>query len=147
MSFLDLPLEEVLRIAVDRAVSKFALSIKELTEDHRQGPDSDDGHLPTARWVHSEAGVDMARAYLLRACWRQFIPWLPEELCPTGTPPDFRMHYGRLAKQLLLESLSQRGLLKEAKQLLDESAEFFDSDYSDAFVSSQMRAWLCERGL
>lgn len=47
----------------------------------------------------------MARAYLLRACWQLHVPWLPEELCPTAEPPDFRMYYGQKARQLLLDEL------------------------------------------
>ena len=112
-----------------------------------QDAEEEDRLIFTARWVCSEAGLGMAVGYLLQACWRQFIPWLPEDLRPTAMPPDFRMHYGRLAKRLFLQELE--ALLEVQKSGMLHAEAFLclsDSD-DDALLPSRMHTWFSHRGL
>lgn len=141
---IDSANQEVLKLAVDQVVNDFAGLVDRLSSGSAENDDDD--LLPTARWTCSEAGIEMAWAYLLRACWRKRIPWLPEELCPTADPPDFRMYYGRLCKQLLHQALARAsGAARKALPFLVGSSGK-DAD-SDAFLPHEMRSWLAERGL
>mmetsp|Transcript_33147 Transcript_33147/g.105435 ORF Transcript_33147/g.105435 Transcript_33147/m.105435 type:complete len:87 (+) Transcript_33147:382-642(+) len=81
-----------------------------------------------------------ARMFLLRACWRLHVPWLPEELCPTAHPPDFRMHYGGAAKSALLDALIRLGQHDVASLIVAGTAN------SDAFVPRDVAEWLAARG-
>eukprot|EP00929_Paragymnodinium_shiwhaense_P066826 TRINITY_DN33574_c0_g1_i2.p1 TRINITY_DN33574_c0_g1~~TRINITY_DN33574_c0_g1_i2.p1 ORF type:complete len:821 (+),score=216.05 TRINITY_DN33574_c0_g1_i2:87-2549(+) len=95
----------------------------------------------TAAAVRTAGGATHARAYLLRACWRKRIPWLPEELCPTAEPPDFRMHYGSTCKRLLLDALIERGQHDAASLLLGAGP-----GDSDAIVPEDISDWLQAHG-
>ncbi|CAJ1354810.1 unnamed protein product, partial [Effrenium voratum] len=136
---IDVCNQKVLGGAVDRAVADFALCARQLQAGEGTEREELQAFLQTASWVRLEAGMGMARAYLLRACWRRHVPWLPEELCPTATPPDFRMHYGRRARELLLDALIKYGQ--------HDVAGMAASGTSDAFVPKKMQDWLGDRGL
>lgn len=93
----------------------------------------------TARRIRAEGGMARARMYLLRACWRLHVPWLPEELCPTALPPDFRMHYGGTAKRALLDELIKRGQHDVASLIVTGTLD------SDAFIPPEVEQWLASR--
>lgn len=137
---IDVCNQKVLSTAIEDIVSDVASCLQGL----QGGAGGEGSHAPeailrTAEWVRTEAGMSMARAYTLRACWRLHIPWLPEELCPTALPPDFRMYYGRAARQLLLDALIRQGQ--------HDIASLAASGESDAFTPREMQDWLIERGL
>lgn len=97
--------------------------------------------LSAARAVRAEGGMGRARMLLLRACWRLHVPWLPEELQPHASPPDFRMHYGATAKRALLDALLRLGQHDVASAIVADTA----AD-SDAFVPPATARWLAEKG-
>lgn len=135
---IDVCNQQVLGKAVERVVADVMRCLRQLQGDTSDGQEMQ-AILRTADWVRSEAGMSMTRAYLLRACWRLHIPWLPEELCPTALPPDFRMYYGRAARQLLLDALIRQGQ--------HDVAGLAASGEQDAFAPPEMQEWLKERGL
>ncbi|CAJ1377138.1 unnamed protein product [Effrenium voratum] len=75
---IDVCNQKVLGGAVDRAVADFALCARQLQAGEGTEREELQAFLQTASWVRLEAGMGMARAYLLRACWRRHVPWLPE---------------------------------------------------------------------
>lgn len=97
--------------------------------------------LRAAERVRLEGGMGRARMFLLRACWRLHIPWLPEELCPTAQPPDFRMHYGVAAKRALLDALIRLGQHDVASLIVAGAAQ------PEAFIPADVTLWLAKRGL
>eukprot|EP00435_Cladocopium_sp_Y103_P030980 s575_g7.t2 len=126
---IDVCNQQVLGKAVERVVADVTRCLQHL-QGHPDGQEMQ-AILRTADWVRSEAGMSMTRAYLLRACWRLHIPWLPEELCPTALPPDFRMYYGRAARQLLLDALIRQGQ--------HDVAGLAASGEADAFAPPEMQ--------
>lgn len=96
--------------------------------------------LKVAERIRDDGGLPMARVYLLRACWRTRVPWVPDELCPMATPPDFRMHYGSTAKRLLLDALIRHGQHDIASLVVDKTPS------SDGFVPEDIEEWLVENG-
>ncbi|CAE8712967.1 unnamed protein product, partial [Polarella glacialis] len=90
---------EVLRARIEKVADDFGMCIQKLTSFKAPRETSDDPEpepnaaLKKAAWVRAEGGMGIARMFLLKSCWRAHIPWLPQELCPTAQPPDFRMHY------------------------------------------------------
>lgn len=101
--------------------------------------------LEVAVRVRHSGGMTRARVFLLRACWRVHVPWLPEELCPTAMPPDCRMHYGSRAKQMLLDGLIMRGQHDVASAITQQTGRA-GSVGSDSFVPSNMSAWFALHG-
>jgi len=97
--------------------------------------------LKVAQKVRAESGMARARMLLLRSCWREHVPWMPEELCPTIAPPDFRMYYGSAAKRLLLDALINRGQHDIASLVTADTSD------SDAFVPPEMEAWFLSKNL
>jgi len=89
--------------------------------------------------IRTEGGMGCARMYLLRACWRLHVPWLPEELCPTALPPDFRMHYGGIAKKTLLDVLIKLGQHDMASLIVAGTD-------SDGFTPREVEEWLISHG-
>lgn len=143
---------ELMRRGVDRVVDDFARCMRGFAMATGPGrPNSSDDEncimpeeledaLQAASRIRNEGGMGRARIYLLRQCWRRHIPWLPEDLCPTTTPPDYRMYYGSSAKAMLLDALIKHGQHDVASLIVAET------EGADAFMSDSMKAWLSAHG-
>merc|ERR1719291_1316664 len=97
-------------------------------KDSQSLPEDLKAALNAAAVLRVEGGMVRIRIFLLHACWRHRVPWLPDQLCPSAMPPDFRMHYGSEAKRMLLDSLIQRGQHDVVSSIVAETSG------SDAFV-------------
>jgi len=97
--------------------------------------------LRAAEKIRTEGGMGRARMYLLRACWRMRVPWLPEELRPTAVPPDFRMHYGSTAKKMLLDALIKFGQHDVASLIVSGTPGH------DSFIPKDMEEWFLAHGV
>jgi len=132
--------ENLLRRQVAKVVGRFVDRCRCFAQ--AEGEDGDDDETRIARAIRSERGMPTARMYLLRCSWRAEIPWLPEELCPSITPPDFRlMQYGALAKRALLDELIRCGQ-HDTVATIASSVDPGD----DAFVPQEMESWLSSLG-
>jgi len=130
---------ELLRQRIEAVAEEFTQRVRHMTE-HLAASDVAEASLRVASQVRAEGGMARARMYLLRECWRLHVPWLPEELCPTATPPDVRMLYGSAAKSMLLDALIKRGQHDVANLIVA------DSTISDAFVPTEMERWFSSHG-
>mmetsp|Transcript_42945 Transcript_42945/g.100884 ORF Transcript_42945/g.100884 Transcript_42945/m.100884 type:complete len:762 (+) Transcript_42945:199-2484(+) len=149
---IDVQNRELLRANVEKVADDFVRCIRRLTAhvpynnpsnsvDDSACPQALEEALGMAMTVRADGGMSMARMYLLREAWRLHIPWLPEELAPATTPPDFRMHYGSAAKRFLLDALIKRGQHDVASLLTA------DAQRADVLVPSEVASWLSSRGL
>lgn len=93
--------------------------------------------------VRADGGMGRARVFLLRACWRGRLPWMPEDLRPASTPPDARMHYGAAAKRLLLDALISRGQHDVASLVVSDCS----SVTADSFIPADIESWFIARGI
>jgi len=134
---------EFLRTSAGRVAEDFAKSVRQLVASPREGDDCCEAlrqAVELAEAIRAEGGMVRARVHLLRACWRLHCQWLPEELRPASSPPDFRMHYGAAAKKALLDALIQLGQHDVASLIASKTAG------SDSFVPEDIRDWLAARG-
>lgn len=138
---IDVRNVELLRENTDAVVEDFVRCVRQLNNLEADECHSLEEVLNVAREIRTAGGMARARIYLLRACWQQRIPWLPEALSPTATPPDCRMHYGGAAKRMLLDALIKRGQHDVASLIVAET------EGSDGFVPKEMAEWFEMQGL
>lgn len=141
---IDAKNQEFLRKSIDEIVTNYIQCARRLTAHDSEEVPLASGFqemVEIAAAVRAEGGMGRARVFLLRACWRQYIPWLPEELSPTSSPPDFRMFYGQTCRRILLDSLIARGQHDLVSLLSSNPA----SDSS--LVPREMQAWFTAQGL
>eukprot|EP00927_Polykrikos_kofoidii_P059545 TRINITY_DN54696_c0_g1_i1.p1 TRINITY_DN54696_c0_g1~~TRINITY_DN54696_c0_g1_i1.p1 ORF type:complete len:900 (+),score=174.95 TRINITY_DN54696_c0_g1_i1:263-2962(+) len=136
---------KVLRSNVEEVAQDFVCCVRRFTahgcEDSTELLDSLLEAVEIAKTIREIGGMSRARIFLLRACWLAHVPWLPEELTPTLVPPDFRMHYGSVAKRMLLDALINLGQHDVASLIVSEC-----TSESDTFVPKDTSAWFTERG-
>jgi len=146
---IDTQNQELLRTNVEMVADDFVRCIRQLTahvpsSGFANGQEGGLGQLEEALkkavTIRADGGMGLARMYLLREAWRSHIPWLPEELTPASSPPDFRMHYGSIAKRFLLDALIKRGQHDVASLLTA------DAQRTDVLVPTEVASWLSSRG-
>jgi len=145
---IDAQNKDLLRQNVEMVADDFVRCIRQLTAhvpstgfaNGQECPQRLEEALKKAMLIRADGGMGLARMYLLREAWRSHIPWLPEELTPASSPPDFRMHYGSNAKRFLLDALIKRGQHDVASLLTA------DAQRTDVLVPTEVESWLSSRG-
>lgn len=134
---------EFLRKSAGHVAEDFAACVRQLLASPREGEECRQAlreAVAAAEAIRAEGGMVRARVHLLRACWRLHFQWLPEELMPASSPPDFRMHYGAAAKKALLDALIRLGQHDMASLIASTT------EGSDSFMPEDVNDWLATRG-